>query len=108
MVILAASKGNAGAAPPSSKSTASASAAPLLDRIDLHVEVPTIEYKGLASKDAAEPSAAIRARVEAARGIQRERFKSERHAFTNAAMTPRLIRSTATSTRQAQVTLNMR
>jgi magnesium chelatase family protein len=65
---------------------------PLLDRIDLHVEVPTIEYKELASKEAAESSAIVRARVEGGRAIQRDRFKSERHVFTNAAMTPRLIR----------------
>ena len=44
---------------------------PLLDRIDIHVEVPRVEYEKLASDRPAEPSAAIRARVEAARQVQR-------------------------------------
>jgi len=47
---------------------------PLLDRIDIHVEVPAVEYKDLASLEKGEPSSAIRARVEAARARQRERF----------------------------------
>lgn len=65
---------------------------PLLDRIDLHVEVPTIEYKELASKEATESSEVIRERVEKARVLQRERFKADRGMHTNSAMTPRLIR----------------
>ena len=47
---------------------------PLLDRIDLHIEVPPVEFEELAAKGKAESSAAIRRRVEAARAIQRERF----------------------------------
>ena len=47
---------------------------PLLDRIDLHVEVPAMEYRQLASLEKGEPSAAIRARVVASRERQRERF----------------------------------
>ena len=47
---------------------------PLLDRIDLHIEVPAVQYDDLAHRTPAEPSSAIRARVEAARGIQRARF----------------------------------
>lgn len=47
---------------------------PLLDRIDLHVEVPRVAHRDLADPRDAEPSAAIRARVEAARAIQRERL----------------------------------
>ena len=65
---------------------------PLLDRIDLHVEVPAVEYKTLTSTEQAESSESIRERVEKARAIQRERFKTERGIHTNAAMTPRLIR----------------
>src|SRR5215831_10258257 len=42
---------------------------PLLDRIDIQVEVPTLRYQELASKDAGEPSAAIRQRVNGARVI---------------------------------------
>jgi len=65
---------------------------PLLDRIDLHVEVPTVEYKTLTSTEETESSTSIRARVENARSIQRERFKRERGVHTNSSMTPRLIR----------------
>ena len=46
---------------------------PLLDRIDLHIEVPAVPYKELRSKSDGVSSAEIRARVEAARKIQRER-----------------------------------
>ncbi len=50
---------------------------PLLDRIDLHVEVPQLKYEKLASEKVAEESASIRERVEKAREIQRERFRKE-------------------------------
>lgn len=65
---------------------------PLLDRIDLHVDVPAVDYKTLSSKEHSEGSEDIRQRVEKARAIQRERFKSERGTHTNASMSPRLIR----------------
>lgn len=48
---------------------------PLLDRIDLHVEVPPVEYEQLSSNLKSESSAAIRERVNAARTIQLDRFK---------------------------------
>ena len=47
---------------------------PLLDRIDLYVEVPALEFDELAQKPRAESSAAIRARVNAARALQAARF----------------------------------
>ncbi len=47
---------------------------PLLDRIDIHIEVPRVEYDKLSDQRLGEPSEAIRARVEAAREIQRRRF----------------------------------
>ncbi|MBQ7035819.1 MAG: YifB family Mg chelatase-like AAA ATPase [Clostridia bacterium] len=50
---------------------------PLLDRIDLHVEVPAISYEELSTKAPGEPSSAIRARVIAARKRQQERYKDE-------------------------------
>lgn len=65
---------------------------PLLDRIDLHVEVPAVEYKTLSSNEVTESSEAIRQRVENARMIQRERFAKEKGMNTNSAMGPRLIR----------------
>ncbi len=49
---------------------------PLLDRIDIHVEVPRVDYQKLSSDRLGESSECIRGRVEAARQIQRERFAS--------------------------------
>jgi magnesium chelatase family protein len=51
---------------------------PLLDRIDIHVEVPPVEYDKLADERVAEPSAAVRERVEKAREVQRARFSGTR------------------------------
>jgi magnesium chelatase family protein len=66
---------------------------PLLDRIDIHVDVPAVKFKELSgeSPPPAEGSAEIRGRVISARGRQRERFREGR-VFSNAQMTPRLIR----------------
>ncbi len=47
---------------------------PLMDRIDIHIEVPQVEYDKLSSQRLSEPSAIIQARVEAARQRQRQRF----------------------------------
>lgn len=65
---------------------------PLLDRIDIHVEVPAIDYQELSSKAEGEPSADIRARVETARRTQAERFKSHSQVLTNSVMPPKLVR----------------
>src|SRR5215510_3006787 len=64
---------------------------PLLDRIDIHIDVPAVKFKELASETPSESSAAIRERVVQARGVQRERFSGEK-LFANGQMTPRLIR----------------
>jgi magnesium chelatase family protein len=65
---------------------------PLLDRIDLHVEVPLVEFRELASAaPAGESSATIRGRVAAARRIQQDRFKRGSHR-SNAAMSARQTR----------------
>ncbi len=50
---------------------------PMLDRIDLHIEVPAVSYSELSTKAPGEPSVAIRKRVIAARQRQQERYKSE-------------------------------
>jgi len=50
---------------------------PLLDRLDIHIEVPPVEFKKLSSDDASEPSKAIRERVNRARQIQQRRFEGE-------------------------------
>lgn len=64
---------------------------PLLDRIDIHVELPSIKYKELTDTKDAEPSSAIKVRIEKARLIQRERFKSE-GIFYNAQMNTKLTK----------------
>lgn len=64
---------------------------PLLDRIDIHIDVPAVKFKELASDSPAESSAEIRERVVRARRVQLERFSGER-IFNNAQMTSRLIR----------------
>ena len=53
---------------------------PLLDRIDIHVEVPAMEYQQLSSLEKGESSTAIRERVVASRTVQRERFAKGRGA----------------------------
>jgi magnesium chelatase family protein len=65
---------------------------PLLDRIDIHLEVPRIEYEKLADRRAGEPSAAVRARVEAARQVQTARFAGT-DLLTNADMGPRELQA---------------
>lgn len=47
---------------------------PLLDRIDIHVEVPRVNYEKLSDDRLGEPSISVRTRVEAARQLQRQRF----------------------------------
>jgi magnesium chelatase family protein len=64
---------------------------PLLDRIDIHVEVPRVDFKTLTATKPSEGSAAIRERVNRARRIQEERFKGRRHR-TNSGMSPSDIR----------------
>jgi len=67
---------------------------PLLDRIDLHVEVPQVAYRDLKGGPAGEPSAAIRARVEAAREVQRKRYEGVRGRVatrTNSSLPPKLL-----------------
>ena len=51
---------------------------PLLDRFDIHVEVPPVPFEELRSKEQSESSAAIKRRVDAARAIQHERFKGSK------------------------------
>ena len=62
---------------------------PLLDRIDIHLEVPAVNYRDLAADTPAEPSSAIRERVAAARARQRTRFAQRPGVHANAQMTAR-------------------
>jgi magnesium chelatase family protein len=59
---------------------------PLLDRIDLHVDVPRVEYDRLMSDERAETSATVRQRVENARDHQRKRFEGRAGLYANADM----------------------
>jgi magnesium chelatase family protein len=65
----------------------------LLDRIDIHIDVPAVKFRELAGDEAPETdsSEAIRQRVIAARERQLRRFRGEK-IFSNSAMTPRLLR----------------
>jgi magnesium chelatase family protein len=65
---------------------------PLLDRIDIHLEVPAVAYRELVAADAEEPSATIRQRVELARLRQRERFRDRPGLHANAHMSARDLR----------------
>lgn len=65
---------------------------PLLDRIDIHIDVPAVKYKELRENSPAESSAVVRERVIAARSIQIERFKEEKKIYANAQMPPKLLR----------------
>ena len=75
---------------------------PLLDRIDIHVDVQAVKYQEISSDEVAEPSEKIRERVIAAREIQLKRFKEKNKGLTitinsnvvykNADMTSKMIR----------------
>ncbi len=64
---------------------------PLLDRIDIHINVPAVKVSELSAQESGEGSAEIRQRVVRARKVQQGRFTSER-IYCNAQMPPRLIR----------------
>lgn len=64
---------------------------PILDRIDLHVEVPRLAFEKLANSEGAETSAIIRQRIEAARAIQEQRLMKH-GVLTNSEMSPSLVR----------------
>ena len=64
---------------------------PLLDRIDIHMEVPRVKYEKLSDERLGEPSSAIQARVEAARERQRQRFEGT-PLLSNADMGPAEVR----------------
>ncbi len=66
---------------------------PLLDRIDMHLEVPSVLYKEMSSGNGGESSFEIKARVEKARSLQKERFAKRKKHYCNAQMTPKDIRN---------------
>ena len=66
---------------------------PLLDRIDLHIEVPTVKFRELSTAQPGEPSAQIRARVIAARKLQHQRFAGKPRVTCNARMGSRELKA---------------
>lgn len=74
---------------------------PLLDRIDIHVEVPAVPYKDLSNEYCGEPSEKIRTRLRNARHIQIERFNKD-NIYSNAKMRSRHIKKYCTLEREAQ------
>jgi magnesium chelatase family protein len=65
---------------------------PLLDRIDLHVDVPAVQYRDLAAASPEESSASIRARGNVARAMQQQRYATD-GLFCNAHMLPKHLRA---------------
>ncbi|HSC39326.1 MAG TPA: YifB family Mg chelatase-like AAA ATPase, partial [Chitinophagaceae bacterium] len=65
---------------------------PLLDRIDLHVEVTPVDFNELSSTKTAEPSATIRGRVIKAREIQAERYKDHPGIYANAQISAKMLK----------------
>ncbi len=64
---------------------------PLMDRIDIHIEVPAVRYRDLTGESSGEDSRAIKARVDQARAVQRERFSGKK-VYCNAQMTARHLK----------------
>lgn len=65
---------------------------PLLDRIDMHIEIVPVPFEKLSETASSETSASIRARVIAARQIQEERFKQDKNVYCNAQMSSKMLR----------------
>lgn len=78
---------------------------PLLDRIDIHIEVPSVKYQDMSSVGKGESSEAMRSRIVAARKVQQERFKGRRKIHSNAAMSAKDLQKLCTLGDEAQETL---
>ena len=94
-------------APPQIQRYLSRISGPLLDRIDIQIEVPAVQYRDLAAESSGEKSEAIRARVQQAREVQQQRFASSKHLFCNADMQPKDIRKHCQTDEQGQELLKM-
>jgi magnesium chelatase family protein len=64
----------------------------LLERIDIHIEVPAVKYKVLRAPSSSEDSAAVRQRVIDGRNRQAERYRDDKKTYSNAQMMPKMIR----------------
>lgn len=74
---------------------------PMLDRLDIHVEVPPVKYEELNSSEKEETSAEIKIRVDKARAIQNQRYKNE-NITCNARLTPSMLKKHCILTPQAE------
>lgn len=73
-------------APPSIQRYMAKISGPLLDRIDIHIEVPAVKFKELSAKEQSEPSEKIRERVIEAREVQLKRYEGNPHIYNNSDM----------------------
>ncbi|PKK84103.1 MAG: magnesium chelatase [candidate division Zixibacteria bacterium HGW-Zixibacteria-1] len=80
---------------------------PLLDRIDIHITVPSVKFKELSSDACGEKSIVIRERVNAARKRQQERFRNEKKIFCNAHMQSKDIRNFCKIDEKSKSLLNL-
>jgi len=78
---------------------------PILDRIDIHVEVPKLKYKDISRNQESETSEKIRERVIAARDIQKERYANEENANCNGELEGKLIKKYCQTTSEARYLL---
>ncbi len=75
---------------------------PLLDRIDMHIEVPSVKYDKLAGEPTGQSTDEIRARVMEARMVQQRRFENVKDVYANAHMHTKLIRQFCKLTQQSE------
>ena len=75
---------------------------PLLDRIDIHLEVTPVPFSELTSNRSSEKSESIRDRVIKARAIQTERFKESKGVYSNSQMGSKMLRSVCKITDEGQ------
>jgi magnesium chelatase family protein len=80
---------------------------PLLDRIDIHVEVPAVKYQDLSSTERGEGSAVVRERVMRTRSVQQERFRANPKVHCNAVMRSKDLHTHCRLEREAQDLLKM-
>jgi len=79
---------------------------PVLDRIDIHIEVPALSFQTITSQEPAESSATIRERICACRKIQRSRYRLRSYK-TNSQMNPKDIKEFATPDLQGRKLIGM-
>jgi magnesium chelatase family protein len=91
--------------PCKAKSYMSRVSGPLLDRIDMHIEITPVEFDELSGQRSADTSANIRERVTAAREAQQSRFEQREDIFCNAMMPPQMVREVCTINNASQTLL---